>query len=85
MLPHDHFRREITFRPEGIGIRDHIQCHRDCDAVVLLSPRNNNRGDLTDRAAAPMTAPLYLEGGKTVTITREYRAGAIVQFDVETE
>jgi len=85
MLPHDHFRREITFRPEGIGIRDHIQCHRDCDAVVLLSPRNNNRADLTDRAAAPMTAPLYLEGGKTVTITREYRAGAIVQFDVETE
>jgi hypothetical protein len=86
VLPHDYFHRKITFQVEGITIWDRVQCHRPCEAVVLQSPLTHRHADLIDRAAGTSTsAPLYLEGGKAVTVTRVYRAGELMTIDVECE
>jgi hypothetical protein len=79
-LTHDRFQREIQFGDDWIRIRDRVLCRLPCRAIVLQAPPPGPLNPYVDRAATdlPARAPIFVEGGRDVEITRVYRNGELV-------
>jgi hypothetical protein len=79
-LTHDRFQREIQFGDDWIRIRDRVLCRLPCRAIVLQAPPPGPINPYADRAATdvPARAPIFVEGGRDVEITRVYRNGELV-------
>ncbi|MCH8146904.1 MAG: hypothetical protein IH987_02790 [Planctomycetes bacterium] len=76
-LAHDTCSREIRFDDETVSIRDVVRCRLPCQVVVCQLPHPAaSEPTVTERA------PIYITGGKQVTIERSYRGGELI--DVQT-
>lgn len=74
-LAHDTCSREIRFDEETVAIQDVVRCRLPCQAVVCQLPHAG--------ASEPTTterAPIYIAGGKQVTIERLYRDGELIDM-----
>jgi hypothetical protein len=84
-LLHDWFSREIAFGDSEVHIRDQVLCRLPCEAVVV--------GDASGPAAvgrrwgsspdAIHQAPVIVEGGRAVAISRTYCDGELTDVSVE--
>ncbi len=72
---HDHFEREVNFEDDAIRIRDRVDCLLPCVAVVCQSPLPGS----SMRYGIPPAAPIFIEGGRHVELTRLFREGALVE------
>ena len=74
-LAYDTSSREIRFDDETVAIRDVVRCRLPCQAVVCQLPHTGaNNPATTERA------PIYIAGGKHVTIERRYRGGELIDM-----
>ena len=75
----DSFQREITFGEDWIRIRDVVDCHARCEAVVLQSAPSAGADPFSDadRPHVELSPPLFVPGGRRVEITRLYRSGQL--------
>jgi hypothetical protein len=75
---HDHFEREVVFAENSIVIRDRVDCLLPCLAVVFQSPMEFAQAPSNCVGPVPQYAPLFVEGGRHLEVTRIYRDGALV-------
>jgi len=80
----DLYKREITFGPDWIRLRDEILCHNPCEAIVCQSPMPAGGGPALVDSIGPDLArpPLFVEGGCHVEVDRLYRQGRLIEKNV---
>ncbi len=78
---HDRFLREIEFTDDAVRVVDHLRCHLPCEAVLIHASVRASADSFVDRSVSADLggAPIYLEGGRRITITRVYRDGELVE------
>ncbi len=74
-LAYDTSSREIRFDDETVAIRDVVRCRLPCQAVVCQLPHAGASDPATTERA-----PIYVAGGKHVTIERRYRGGDLIDM-----
>lgn len=79
-LTHDRFTREVTFEPDAVRIVDRVHCRLPCETIICQAPPHPQPGPfgLGNLADRTLRAPILVEGGRHVEITRVYRQGALV-------
>ena len=75
----DRFEREVTFEEDRVHIRDRIRCRLPCKTIVCQSPAPTSSETLVDVGVhgGVCRAPVFMEGGRHVEITRVYRDGEL--------
>ncbi len=84
-LAHDHFTRTVTFGNDWVRIEDRVRCRLRCETIVCQSPPPSCV-DLAGRrgpGSRTMRPPIFLEGGKDVSVTRIYRNGRLARASEE--
>lgn len=81
------FDRKISFGPEWIRIDDNIQSRPRSESIICQSSLNINPSPLIDKHPSYQhLPPIFLDGGRNVTLTRLYRDGQLVdQLDVTSQ
>lgn len=74
-LAYDTSSREIRFDDETVTIRDVVRCRLPCQAVICQLPHAGASDHTTTERE-----PIYIAGGKQVTIERRYRGGELVDM-----
>ncbi len=78
-LTHDRYTREITFGEDWIRIRDHVHCRLPCQTILCQSAPPTRSGPFGDPMGGYTNhAPIFVDGGRSVEITRVYRNGLLV-------
>lgn len=78
-LTHDRYTREITFGEDWIRIRDHVHCRLPCQTILCQSAPPTRSGPFGDPIGSYTNhAPIFIDGGRSVRITRVYRNGLLV-------
>jgi hypothetical protein len=74
------FSREITLEDDLIRIRDTVRCRLHCQAILCCSMSGPDADRFVDRSSgnARTSKPIFVDGGKSVEITRLYRSGKLV-------
>ena len=77
----DHYRREVTFGDDWVRIEDQVSCRLSCRAIICQSPplRRDDWLGPTDSDGPCPRAPIFIEGGRRVSIVRLYRDGVLVE------
>lgn len=81
-LAHDTCTREIHFDQKTISIRDVVRCRLPCQAILCQLTHCGTENQLARVHEHPKAerAPIYVAGGRHVTIERSYRDGELVEF-----
>lgn len=81
-LAHDTCTREIHFHEKTISIRDVVRCRLPCQAILcqLTHSGTENKSARVHEHPKAERAPIYVPGGRHVTIERLYRDGELVQL-----
>ena len=84
-ITNDRHTREITFGEDWIRIRDRVRCRLPCRTIVCQSPSPARIGPFGDPAAGSHIAnpPIFVDGGRSVEITRLYRNGKLMDQTAE--
>ncbi len=79
-LAHDHYQRRVEFLEDGIRIVDQLHCRLRCTSAMLQTTVQADARRWLDRAGAASCddAPIVIEGGRHLQITRIYRNGVLV-------
>ncbi len=79
-LTHDLYDRHITFGEDWIRIRDRTHCRLPCETIVVQAPTPAPEGPMggCGYCNTPARAPLFVDGGRSVVITRIYRNGQLI-------
>jgi len=78
---HDLCRRHVIFEDDAVRIRDEVYCRLPCQAVVCQSTGHGDANNWINNNGAYDTGrePIYVEGGRQVSIDRVYRNGVLVE------
>ncbi len=81
------FERKISFGADWIRIEDKIHCLPKCEFIICQSPPGIHPSPLNDHHESYQhLPPIFMEGGRNVSLTRLYRDGQLVgQRDVPLE
>ena len=81
-LAYDTCTREIHFHEKTISIRDVVQCRLPCQAILCQLTHSGTENQWARVHEQPRTelAPIYVAGGRHVTIERSYRDGELVEL-----
>ncbi len=78
-LTHDRYTREITLGDDWIRIRDHVHCRLPCQTILCQSAPPTRSGPFGDPIGSYTNhPPIFIDGGRSVGITRVYRNGLLV-------
>lgn len=73
------FTRVITFGEDWIRIIDKVHSRPRCETIICQSPVHEQQSPLVDHPNSfHRQPPIFIEGGRDITITRFYRDGQLV-------
>lgn len=80
-LAHDYYARHVTFGDDWIRIQDRVRCRLPCKTIVFQSAPPTRQDALDAPVGGGQTAnvPLFVDGGRSVAITRVYRNGRLIE------
>jgi len=75
----DHVCRRIEFGEDWVRIHDSVDCHLPCQSVVCQVASTDAAWGIGagQRAASSSRPPLFIEGGRHLSIVRMYRNGVL--------
>jgi len=79
-LVRDRVVREITFGDEWVRLKDRVFCALSCETIVCRSPwpHRNHPPEGYEITRTRSAEPIFVEGGRRVSIVRLYRNGELI-------